>query len=105
MGFHATNFTVSVLLLMAATLFMMFVRMRKPVENSWPFLYWIAVTVATLTNQDLTFDFRIILVGLVAGLLLRFEFLNRSVTNLVMAVEVMVWIYVLYASWFIITSY
>ena len=46
MGFRATNFTVSVLLLMAATIFMMFVRMRKPVENNWPFLYWVGVAVA-----------------------------------------------------------
>jgi hypothetical protein len=104
MSFHATNFTVSVLLLMAATVFMMLVRMRKPVENNWPFLYWIAVTVATLTNRDLTFDFRIILVGLIAGLMLRFEFLNRSVTKLVMAVEIFVWMYVLFASWSIIVT-
>jgi hypothetical protein len=105
MSFHATNFTVSVLLLMGATVFMMLVRMRKPVENNWPFLYWVALTVAILTNRDLTFDFRIILVGLIAGLMLRFEFLNRSVTKLVMAVEILVWMYVLFASWSIIVTH
>jgi hypothetical protein len=104
MGFHATNFTVSVLILMAATVFMMVVRMRKPIENNWPFLYWVVLTVATLTNRDLTFDFRIILVGLIAGLMLRFEFLNTSVTKLVMAVEILVWMYVLFASWSIILT-
>ena len=105
MTFHATNFTVSVLLLMAATVFMMLVRVRKPVENSWPFLYWIAVTVATFTKPELAFDFRIILVGLIAGLMLRFEFLNRGVTRFVMVIEMAVWIYILYASWIIIMTY
>lgn len=104
MGFRATNFSVSVLLLMAATIFMMAVRMRKPVENSWPFLYWVGVAVATLSNLDLAFDFRIILVGVIAGLMLRFEFLNRSLTNVVMVVEMVVWIYILYASWLTITT-
>jgi hypothetical protein len=104
MSFRATNFTVSVLILMAATLFMMLVRMRKPVENSWPFLYWVAVAVATLSNPDLDFDFRIVLAGVIAGLMLRFEFLNRRLTNLVMAVELLVWVYILYASWIIITT-
>jgi hypothetical protein len=103
MKFHATNFTVSVLLLMAATVFMMIVRLRKPIENNWPFIYWLAVTAATLTYPDLTFDFRIILVGLIAGLMLRFEFLNHAVTKLVMLVEMLVWFYILYASWSIIT--
>jgi hypothetical protein len=90
---------------MAATVFMMLVRMRKPVENSWPFIYWIVVTAATLTHPDLAFDFRIILAGLIAGLMLRFEFLNRGVTKLVMLVEMAVWIYILYASWLIISTY
>lgn len=105
MGFRATNFTVSVLLLMAATFFMMVVRMRKPVESSWPFLYWVGVAVATLSNQDLALDFRIVLGGLIAGLMLRFEFLSRSLINVVMAVEMLVWIYILYASWITITTY
>ena len=87
--FHATNFTVSLLLLMALTIFIAVVRVRKPIENNWPFLYWVLVTVVTILNANL-FDFRIILVGLIAGLLLRFEFMNRSVVRLAMIVEVAV---------------
>jgi hypothetical protein len=37
--------------------------------------------------------------------MLRFEFLNRSVTKLVMAVEILVWMYVLFASWSIIVTH
>jgi hypothetical protein len=102
--FRATNFTVSLLLLMALTIFIAVVRVRKPIENNWPFLYWVLVTVVTISNANL-FDFRIILVGLIAGLLLRFEFMNRSVVRVAMIVEVAVWVYVLYASWMTIISY
>ena len=58
-----------------------------------------------LASKDLALDFRIVLAGLIAGLMLRFEFLNRSLINVVMAVEMLVWIYILYASWLTITTY
>ena len=104
MTFHATNFTVSILLLMALTLFIAGVRVRKPVENNWVLFYWILVTVATISNPEL-YDFRIIAVGLAAGLLVRFEFMNNAITRLVLIVEMCVWAYILYASWLIIISY
>ena len=43
MSFTATNYTVSLVFLMALTIFMAGVRLRKPVENNWPFLYWVLV--------------------------------------------------------------
>ena len=104
MSFHATNFTVSILLLMALTLFIAGVRVRKPVENNWVLFYWILVTVVTITNPDV-FDFRIICVGLAAGLLLRFEFMGGAFTKLVLIVEMAVWAYILYSCWLIILSY
>src|SRR5688572_21293052 len=104
MSFHATNFTVSILLLMALTLFIAGVRVRKPVENNWVLFYWILVTVVTITTPEL-YDFRIIAVGLAAGLLLRFEFMGGAVIRLVLIVEMCVWAYILYASWLTIISY
>lgn len=104
MSFNATNYTVSILLLMALTIFIAGVRLRKPVESNWPFFYWILVAVLTISNEDL-FDFRIILAGFIAGLLLRFEFMNRAAVKVVMIVEVCVWVYILYASWNTIISY
>jgi hypothetical protein len=104
MSFHATNYTVSLLLLMALTVFIAGVRLRAPLENNWPFLYWILVTVVTISNSDV-FDFRVVLVGLAAGLLLRFEFMNRKFARFVMFIEMLVWAYILYASWMTILSY
>jgi hypothetical protein len=104
MSFHATNFTVSILLLMALTLFIAGVRVRKPVENNWVLFYWILVTVVTITNPDL-YDFRVIAAGLAAGLLVRFEFMSGAITRLVLIVEMCVWAYILYRSWLIAISY
>jgi hypothetical protein len=104
MSFHATNFTVSILLLMALTLFIAGVRVRKPVENNWVFLYWVLVAVVTISHPDDTFDFRVIAVGVAAGLLLRFEFMGPGFTKLIMIVEMCVWAYILYASCMIILS-
>lgn len=104
MSFTATNFTVSLVLLMALTVFIAGVRLRKPVETNWPFLYWILVGIITISNEDL-FDLRIIAAGVIAGLLLRFEFMSRSISKLIMTVEMAVWIYILYASWMTVTSF
>jgi|SRR3954447_10904081 len=98
MYFHATDFTVSIALLMALTVFIAGIRFRKPLENSWPMFYWFLVTALTVTRPGETFEFPVIAGGLVAGLLLRFEFMNRPFTLFVMLVEILVWGYVLFAS-------
>ncbi len=104
MSFNATNFTVSILLLMVLTLFIAGVRIRKPVENNWVFFYWVLVTAVTITNPQL-YNFRVIAVGLAAGLLIRFEFMNGAITRLVLIVEMCIWAYIIYMSWMIIISF
>lgn len=97
MSFNANNFTVTVLLLMALTVFMIGVRVRKPLENNWLLFYWLAMMVFTISRPEANFDFRIMAVGLIAGLMLRFEFMNRTLSRMVMLVELCVFIYVLLA--------
>ena len=105
MSFHATNFTVSILLLMAMTVFMAVVRTKKPLENNWVLFYWMLVTFVAVANPAEIFDFRIILIGFVSGLLLRFEFMNWMVTRLAMTMEMFVFAYVLFCGWAVITTY
>ena len=105
MSFHATNFTVSVLLLMALTVFMAVLRARKPLENNWLLFYWILMTFVAVTRGAEICDFRIIVIGLIAGLLLRFEFMNRTFASVVMTVELSVMAYVLFCGWTVITTY
>jgi hypothetical protein len=97
MSFTANNFTVSVLLLMALTVFMIGVRVRKPLENNWLLFYWLLITGFTITRPEANFDFRVIALGLLAGLMLRFEFMNRTFTRLIMVVEMCAFVYVLLA--------
>ena len=96
MGFRATNFSVTVLLLIALTIFIAGVRNKKPLENNWPLIYWLLAFLFTLVREEETYNFNIILIGLGAGFLLRFEFMNNFFVRLVKTVEIGVWIYVVY---------
>ena len=96
MSFRATNFSVTVLLLIALTIFMAGVRNKKPLDNNWPLIYWLLAFLFTLVREEDTYNLNIILVGLAAGFLLRFEFMNKFFIRLVKTVEIGVWAYVIY---------
>ncbi|HYP07194.1 MAG TPA: hypothetical protein VER03_13260 [Bryobacteraceae bacterium] len=104
MHFTANNYTVSVLLLMALTVFMIGVRVRKPLESNWLLFYWVLMTSLTFGRMAEAFDYRFVVMGLLAGLMLRFEFMNRTFTRLVMAIEMIAFIYVLLAGWSVLIN-
>ena len=99
MRFNANNETVSLLLLLALTVFMIGVRVRKPLDNNWLLFYWLLVATITLTRPEGWFNFTYVAVGVVAGMMLRFEFMNRTFTRIVMVFEMAAFIYVLLAGW------
>lgn len=96
MSFRATNFSVTVLLLIGLTIFMAGVRNKKPLDNNWPLIYWLLAFMFTVVREEDTYNSYIILLGLGAGLLLRFEFMNVFFVRLLKTVEVGVWAYVIY---------
>jgi hypothetical protein len=96
MSFRATNFTVTVLLLVAFTIFMAYVRQRKSLENNWPILYWLLVVFFAIIRPEETFSIEILLVGLACGFLLRFEFMNPFFIKSVRIIEGLVFAYVIY---------
>ena len=96
MSFRATNFSVTVLLLIALTIFMVGVRNKKPLDNNWPLIYWILAFLFTVMREEETYNLNIILLGVGAGFLLRFEFMNPFFVRLVKTVEIGVWAYVIY---------
>lgn len=102
MNFRATNFSITVLLLIALTVFMMGVRNKKPLDNNWPLIYWLLAFIFTVVREEETYNLNIILVGLGAGFLLRFEFMNTFFIRLVKTVEIGVWAYVIYRGFQII---
>jgi hypothetical protein len=96
MGFTATNYTVSVLLLVVFTIGMMIVRAKKPLENNWPLLYWILIVLIAIRWPDDTWDFRLVLTGAAAGAMLRFEFMNRWFVGVFRFIEIVVQLYMIY---------
>ena len=92
---RATNFNVILLVLLAFTVFIMNVRHRKPLENNWPLVYWVLMLVFTLTRPEDSFDAGIILVGVAAALMLRFEFINDFIAKGFKTLEFLIWCYVL----------
>jgi hypothetical protein len=96
MGFAATNYTVSMLLLMAFTVGMMIVRGKKPLDNNWPLFYWILVLLVSIRWPSDFWEFHVVLAGAVAGAMLRYEFMNRHFVWLFRFIELAVQIYMLY---------
>jgi hypothetical protein len=91
---RATNFSVTVVLLVAFTIFIAVVRSKKPLENNWPVLYWLLVLFFTLVRPEDTFRFDVLLVGFACGLLLRFEFMNSFFIQLFRVLEFLVMLYI-----------
>jgi hypothetical protein len=102
MSFRATNFTVTVLLLMALTVFMIVLRNRKSLDNVWPLFYWFLAFLFTLVREEDTYNLNIILVGLVSGLLLKYEFMNAFFVRLIKMMELCIFGYVIYRGFQII---
>ena len=92
--FHPTDFSVVILILMAATIFMMVVRSHQPFDNNWPVIYWIGLVLFALTQHD-SFKSEAIFIGLATGLMLRFEFMNMNFARVLRVIETCVFCYIL----------
>jgi len=91
-----TNYTVSIALLLFWTVATIVVRYNKPLESNWPIVYWIAMSLISLRYPDNTWDFRYVALGFATALVLRFEFMNRTVANVFKVLEVLVFCYVIW---------
>jgi len=96
--FRADNFTVVVLVLMAFTIIVIRVRLTKPLENTWPLVYWVLILFFTVMRPEETFNLVLILAGVICGFLLRYEFMNSIFTRIIRYIEYIVWTYVLLRS-------
>jgi hypothetical protein len=84
------------MLLMALTVFTIGVRNKKPLDNSWPLIYWLLVLTFTYWCDEETFNPSFILAGFATGMLLRFEFMNAFFVGFVKVAEAVGWGYVMY---------
>ena len=105
MYFRATNFTVTMLVLVAFTVFIAGVRFRRPLDSNWPLLYWVLMIVVVIVREEQTFYMPPVLAGAAAGLLLRFEFMASPVSNVLRLIELGAWGYIIYRGLLLATSY
>jgi hypothetical protein len=93
MQFRATPESVVILLLAALAAAVLHTLFKRKLESNLPLVFYVAV-MAFMVYTGRGASAPLVLCGLAATLVLRFEFMNRLVTNVVWAVAVgtIVWI-------------
>lgn len=94
MYFRFTLFNTLTLLVMAATLVMVWVRFRFSTEKTWPLSYYLVVIAYSEAFTGSLSPYWVF-AGVVLGLLLRFEFMGGLVFKAVRMAEFAVFGYVL----------
>jgi hypothetical protein len=90
--FNPTAANLTTLLLVAITIWVIYARFRMKLDTSWPLFYYLAVVAYSKTFPDL-FSPIMVYIGVVCGLLLRFEFMGGFILQAVRAVELVVLAY------------
>jgi hypothetical protein len=93
-----------VLMLTLLTAGMIIVRVKARVEANWLPMYWALMLFASVKIDD-TWDYRMILGGLAAALMLRFEFISHGFETLFRTVEMIFFAYVFYRSYLLLVEY
>lgn len=88
MNLRATPANVLALLLAALSMLTAFCLIRRKPDSNVPLLFYsLSVAYAVRTGRPLTA--RVFAAGLLLALMLRFEFLNRSLTRLALVLEIL----------------
>jgi len=94
MYFRFTLFNTLTLLVMTATVLMLWVRYRFSIEKTWPLIYYLIIIAYSEAFPGSLSPYWVF-AGVVSGLLLRFEFMGGLVLKAVRVAEYAVFAYVL----------
>lgn len=83
---------VTVFAFVMLTGWLVITRLRKDPEISWPLVYY-AILIALANSVDGLFNLNAVYAGVIAALMLRFEFMNKTFTNVVKTVEIVLLAY------------
>lgn len=103
MFFNPTATNITTMLFVAITVWIVHMRLRRPIDTNWPLFYYLGVVAYTKTFQDVL-NPNLVFVAVVCGLLLRFEFMGGAVLNTVRAVELAMLGYFVY-QWLALVFY
>ena len=95
MYFPITVFNVVTLFLLLATIVMAYKRFTLPGESNWPLVYY-AILIAYWRSFTYSLDNYWVLMGVLCGLLLRFEFLSGPFQKVIRAIELVVFGYIVW---------
>lgn len=93
---------IVMLTLLTAT--MMVVRAKAKLESNWLPIFWALMLFVSVRIED-SWDYRILLGGLVTALMLRFEFISHGFETLFRSVEAIFILCVLYRSYVLLVRY
>ncbi len=84
--FQPTATNITTMLMAAITVWLIYNRQRGRVDSNWPLFYYLALVMYTKAFQDAIHP-NMVFLGVVMGLLLRFEFMGGFILNAVRTVE------------------
>ncbi|HUQ90459.1 MAG TPA: hypothetical protein VM120_02180 [Bryobacteraceae bacterium] len=89
-----TTFNITTVLLLALTVWVVFMRYRTRPESNWPLFYYVAL-VAFTKKFDLVINPAYVFVAVVAALLIRFEWMSGWLLKTIMYIETACLVYVI----------
>ena len=95
MYFQITIFNVVTLFLLLATFVMGYKRFTLPGESNWPLVYY-ALLIVYWRSYPFSLDNYWVLMGVLCGLLLRFEFLGGPFKKVIRGIELVVFGYIVW---------
>lgn len=86
MGFRATPLSISTLLLIALDVWVIYMLTRRKSDSNLPLIFYLFLFVYTRVIPD-SMNSYLFFAGVVLALILRFEFMNRFFTKMVLLAE------------------
>lgn len=96
MHLRLTDFGILTMAIIAATVWIAFMRSKLPDESNWPLVYW-GFLIAYLGWTEDVFNSYVIYFGLLLALTIRFEFLSPGFIKFFNILEYLCWTYVVIA--------
>ena len=84
--FQPTAINITTLLMVAITVWLIYNRQRGRLDSNWPLFYYVALVMFSWRFRDVLHP-SMVFIGVVAGLLLRFEFMGGPILIAVRTVE------------------
>jgi hypothetical protein len=98
MFFNPTALNFTLVAFIGLTLWLLMTRFRQAGEVTWPIFYYFGL-IALANYLPGQFNLNFVYAGLIFALLLRFEFMNRTVTKVVRFSEAILLLYFAWRAW------